>query len=206
LPEKFILTVTRLDPAERYKGILAVLEAVSMIEDTSIHYVIAGSGKDLGFLRTTAVHFGIESRVHFLQAIADDVLALLYQRCLAFVLPSGKEGFGIVYLEAMFFGAPVIAAREKGVLDVVTDGETGLLVEYGDVVGLVGAIQRLASDADLRRKFQVSGLALVTGDGPFTFKAFTERFAILMGAKVRADVNVDRPLLESQPVPRTDMT
>jgi len=42
------------------------------------------------------------------------------------VLPSGKEGFGIVFLEAMYFGAPVIAAAEKGALDVVQDGETGL--------------------------------------------------------------------------------
>jgi len=53
-----------------------------------------------------------------------------------FVLPSGKEGFGIVFLEAMFFGAAVIAASEKGALDVIQDGETGLLVRFGDTVAL----------------------------------------------------------------------
>ena len=122
----FILSVTRLERGDRYKGIATVIEAFSMLADDTMHYYIIGRGNDLSFLQRAAERCGVQNRVHFLRGVDDSELTSLYRNCAAFVLPSGKEGFGIVFLEAMFFGAPVIAAREKGALDVVRDGETGL--------------------------------------------------------------------------------
>ncbi len=113
-PDRFILSVTRLEPGDRYKGIASVIEAFSMLRDQSLHYLVVGQGSDVRFLEAVARQHEVESRVHFLRGVSDTEMATLYQKCEAFVLPSGKEGFGIVFLEAMFFGAPVIAAREKG--------------------------------------------------------------------------------------------
>jgi glycosyltransferase involved in cell wall biosynthesis len=177
LPDRFILSVTRLAKGDRYKGIVTVIEALSMLEDDSMHYCVIGHGNDLPFLRCVAERCGVAHRVHFLSGVGDAELITLYERCVAFVLPSGKEGFGIVFLEAMYFGAPVIAAAAKGALDVVQDGETGLLVRFGDTVALKGAIERLQADPALRDRIVERGRATVTERGPFTFSRFAKRYA-----------------------------
>ncbi len=177
----FILSVTRLGTNERTKGIVTVLEALASADVPALDYVVAGQGDGVDFLRGCAGRLGLAGRVDFKGALPDPELAELYRSCVAFVLPSGQEGFGIVYLEAMFFGAPVIAARAKGVVDVVDDGSTGLLVEFGDVVGLARALERVASDAALRRELSAAGRRQVTGDGPFAFSAFVARTARLCG-------------------------
>ena len=181
LPQKFLLSVTRLDRGDRYKGIVSVIEALAMLADTSIHYVIAGRGDDQEFLQRIAPRFGVQKRVHFVGAVTDSELANLYRKCSAFVLPSGKEGFGIVFLEAMFFGAPVIAAGEKGATDVVRNEETGLTVGYGDTIALAGAIERMLTDTALRARLREVGRATVLDRGRFTFHAYTERLAQIFG-------------------------
>jgi phosphatidyl-myo-inositol dimannoside synthase len=180
--KRFLLSVTRLDPSERYKGIVAVIEALAMLEDTSVHYVVAGRGDDQAFLKKVAARFGLGDRVHFTGAVSDGELVTLYRECSAFVLPSGKEGFGIVFLEAMFFGAPIIAAAERGAVDVVHHEKTGLLVPYGDTVSLRAAIERLLGDEALRDRFRAAGRAAVMDDGPFTFRAYVARLAKLFNA------------------------
>ena len=177
LPQRFILSVTRLQKGDRYKGVVSVIEALSMLQDASMQYRVVGHGDDIAFLKRVARRFGVEHRVHFLGGVDDRELANLYGKCEAFVLPSGNEGFGIVFLEAMFFGAPVIAAAEKGALDVVKDGETGLLVRFGDSVALRRAIERLGADAALRAKLSEAGRATVVAGGAFTFQRFVERTA-----------------------------
>ena len=187
LPQRFILSVTRLQKGDRYKGVITVIETLSMLEDTALQYVVVGHGNDLGFLQAVARRYGVTDRVHFLSGISDEGLISLYEQCQAFVLPSGKEGFGIVFLEAMFFGAPVIAAAEKGALDVVRDGESGLLVRFGDSIGLKQAIERLAADPALRERLRQVGQSTVLADGTFTFSRFVDRIAkVFQIAAIRA--------------------
>ena len=173
--QRFILSVTRLERGDRYKGIVTTIEALSMTRDTSLRYLVIGHGNDIGFLQEVARRCGVAARVQFRHGVSDAELVDLYEKCIAFVLPSGKEGFGIVFLEAMYFGAPVIAAAEKGALDVVKDGETGLLVPYGDSVSLRAAIERVCEDSALRERLQANGRSTVTADGVFTFERFTQR-------------------------------
>ena len=175
----FVLSVSRLERGDRYKGIVTVIEAMSQLDDLSLHYIVVGQGNDMAFLREVAARCGVAQRVHFLQGVSDSQLVKMYSQCKAFVLPSGKEGFGIVFLEAMYFGAPVIAAAEKGALDVVKDGETGLLVRFGDSMGIKRAIERLNADAVLREHLREGGRATVVGDGEFTFAHFTQRTATI---------------------------
>src|SRR5262249_56010000 len=99
----------------------------------------------------------VRDRIHFVGAVSDAQLAHLYGQCAAFVLPSGKEGFGIVFLEAMYFGAPVIAAREKGTVDVVQHEETGLLVPYVDTSALKAAITQILRDEALGVRLPENG-------------------------------------------------
>jgi phosphatidyl-myo-inositol dimannoside synthase len=177
LPEHFLLSVTRLDRNDRYKGIVTVIEALAMLEDPSVHYIVAGNGDDRAFLEGTARRLNVAHRVHFVGGVTDIELAELYRRCTAFVLPSGKEGFGIVFLEAMYFGAPVIAAAAKGAMDVVRQEQTGLLVPYGDTVALKVAVERLLSDPGLCELVRAGSRREVTADGSFTFAAYVRRLA-----------------------------
>jgi colanic acid biosynthesis glycosyl transferase WcaI len=177
---RFILAVARLSRFDRLKGIITTLEAFAQLPDRALRFVIAGAGDDLEFLRAIATRLGVAQRVEFPGAVSDAELVGLYRECAAFVLPSGQEGFGIVFLEAMFFGAPVIAAREKGAIDVIRDSETGLLVEYGDVVGLARAVTRVLGDPALAERLRRAARANVTCDGCFTAAAFTRRLGALL--------------------------
>jgi glycosyltransferase involved in cell wall biosynthesis len=92
-----------------------------------------------------------------LQHIDDPTLRSLYSDCTAFVLPSSGEGFGLVYLEAMWAGKPVIAARSGAAPEVVEQGKTGLIVEYGDTAALGTAMSRLLSDPAQARALGAEG-------------------------------------------------
>jgi phosphatidyl-myo-inositol dimannoside synthase len=185
LPQRFVLSVGRLEVPDRTKGIIATIESLAMTHDDDLHLVVAGSGSDLPFLRRVAARAGVARRVLFLGRVSDAALRELYARCLAFVLPSGQEGFGIVYLEAAFYGAPVLGARAKGVTDVIEDGETGLMVEYGDRVALTRALDRLATDELLRARLRARARAQVTNGPPFTFSAYRDRWRrLLRGAGI----------------------
>ncbi len=180
LPERYFLSVTRLDKGDRYKGIATALESFAMLADQSLHYVIAGRGDDVDFLQGIASRMGVKHRVHFVGSQSDARLAELYRSCVAFVLPSGKEGFGIVFLEAMYFGAPVIAAAAKGALDVVEHERTGLLVPYGDTVALKQAMERLLADEALCHRLRGQARQSVNDEGQFTFGAFARRLAVVL--------------------------
>jgi glycosyltransferase involved in cell wall biosynthesis len=84
--------------------------------------------------------------VSFLGTISRQDLVDRYRRAAIFCLPSRQEGFGIVFLEAMACGKPVVAARVAAVPETVIDGETGLLVEPDDPEGLARGLGSLLSD------------------------------------------------------------
>lgn len=81
-----------------------------------------------------------------------------------FALPSRTDSFGIVFLEAWCYGVPVIGARAGGIPDVITDGQDGLLVRFGDVAGLTQAIRRLIDDRVLAQRLGAAGRAKTLRD------------------------------------------
>jgi glycosyltransferase involved in cell wall biosynthesis len=84
-------------------------------------------------------------------------LAALYARAAVVVCPSHREGFGVACLEAMAHGRPVVASGVGGLLDLIVNGETGILVEPGNVPALRSAIDRLLGDPALRRRMGEAG-------------------------------------------------
>ncbi len=152
-----LLTVSRLTQDDAYKGIDHVITALKsvMSKVPTMRYTVIGKGDDLPRLRELAAASGLLDRIAFLGFVDD--LGPYYEHCDVFVLPSQCEGFGIVYLEAMDFATPVIACRSGGATDVVIDGETGLLCDYGDIQALSRAITTLANDPALRARLGQGG-------------------------------------------------
>ncbi len=170
-----LLSVSRLWSNEHRKGIDRTLEAVARLKDAhpGLTYRIVGRGDDKPRLERMARELGIDQRVFFEQDLPDDDLAARYRECGVFVLPSGQEGFGIVFLEAMRFARPCIGGAAGGTPEVVADGETGLLVPFGDVDALAAAIDRLLSDPKTAQRMGEAGRRRL--EEQFTFTRLKER-------------------------------
>lgn len=173
--KKTILSVTRLDKTERDKGIIDVLYALKELNRNDIEYLVVGDGDDKDYLENLADTLDLEHSVKFLGRLTDDELHEVYRSSDVFILPSKKEGFGIVYLEAMLYKKPVIGAAEKGVLDVISDDHNGFKVRYGDRNEIAQCIDRLISDASLCERLGRRGYQDVTDNGVFSYGAYKKR-------------------------------
>ena len=146
-----LLSVSRLSFGDRYKGIDTTIEALAALIDRypEICYVVVGDGDDRPRLTQLARDRGIERHVRFTGEVSEAELAEYYEQCDIYVLPSSHEGLGIVYLEAMARGKPVIGVHAGGAPDVVIHEVNGLLVPRGEsaLVGL--ALDRLAGNQEL---------------------------------------------------------
>jgi phosphatidyl-myo-inositol dimannoside synthase len=157
LPPEFphghvILTVGRLAASERYKGVDDLIRAVSQLRPTipDLHLAVAGDGDDLMRLKTLAAEMNVRNSVHFLPGLSREKLAACYARAEVFALPSTGEGFGLVFLEAMAVGTPIVAVAGGGSTDLVENEINGLLVPPHNPKQLADALARLLCDDALR--------------------------------------------------------
>jgi phosphatidylinositol alpha-1,6-mannosyltransferase len=145
---RVILTVGRWLAAERYKGMDTLITALPRLLThwPELQLVLAGSGDDRAWLEDLAEQSGVNRHVHFLSDLSSAELAACYAACEIFALPSRGEGFGLVYLEAMARGKPVIGGAHGGAPEIIEDGVTGYLVPHGDAVQLATSIEALLAD------------------------------------------------------------
>ena len=139
---KILLSVSRLAQSERYKGHDFVLSTIPEIlkKHPNLCYVVVGDGDDRPRLEALVESLGIQENIRFAGRVKDEILPLFYQGCDVFVLPSRGEGFGIVYLEALFCGKPVIASNADAAAEVLLQGKLGRLIAPDDKNQLVQAI------------------------------------------------------------------
>jgi phosphatidyl-myo-inositol dimannoside synthase len=159
-----MLSVARL--TELYKGHDTAIRALPLIKAKcpDARYVIAGDGPLRNYLHRLARSVGVERDVVFLGEVADEALADLYRASDLLVLLSresasegGAEGFGIVSLEAAACVKPVVAGRSGGLVDSVSDGETGILVDALDTGAAADAIVSVLRDPGLARRLGEAG-------------------------------------------------
>jgi len=158
-----VLTVGRWAAAERYKGVDQLIHATATLREEfpDLHLVAVGSGDDLPRLREIATNIGVADRVHFLERLSREQIASCYARADIFALPSTGEGFGLVFLEAMAFGKPLVGAAAGGSTDLIADGVNGLLVPPKEVAQLTQALGRLLRNRALRDEMGRRGAAIV---------------------------------------------
>ena len=136
-----LLAVSRMAAHDWEKGIDHVIEAFPAVKNSFPDAIlrIVGDGEDQARLRTLASATEHSDAITFLGRIDDDQLKEEFRGCTLFVLPSRKEGFGLVYLEAMAAGKPCIVANAGGAPEVINQ-QTGIAVPYGEVPQLTASI------------------------------------------------------------------
>lgn len=128
----YALIVSRLTEEDRYKGVWSLLETMQdMAYEFRPYLQIVGAGNDLDNLMEEAERQNLSQWVNFLGYVPDDQLAKIYAEASVFVLPSTQEGQGLVFLEAMQAGLPVIGLKNTVIEEFISDGEQGFLVPQG---------------------------------------------------------------------------
>jgi len=161
-----ILTLGRLATEERYKGIDEVLEILpSLVQAVpNIAYLVAGDGSDRARLEQKARQLGLEERVIFAGRISEEEKPDHYRLADAYVMPSSGEGFGIVFLEALACGIPVVGSKIDGSRDALLDGRLGILVNPTDPAELRAAILQTLAAKDEGAKDRRNGVEYFSTD------------------------------------------
>jgi glycosyltransferase involved in cell wall biosynthesis len=140
-----------------------------------------------------AATLALQEHVIFIDEVPQEELVAFYSMADIFVLPSivnengETEGLGVVLLEAMACGLPVIASNVGGIPDIIKDGETGLLVRQKDARSLSDQIIRLLSDDNLRKEVLINGQNLIKAE--FSWEIVTDKFIEIYREVLRRNVN-----------------
>ncbi|MEM7065988.1 MAG: glycosyltransferase [Cyanobacteria bacterium P01_B01_bin.77] len=148
---RVLMTVARLWKGDPYKGVDVTIRALPAILETfpNIKYLVIGRGDDQPRLAQLARDLGVAERVIFAGFVANEDLVEHYRLADVYVMPS-QEGFGIVYLEAMACGIPVISGDDDGSADPLQDGRLGWRVPHRDPAAVAAACIEALSGNDRR--------------------------------------------------------
>lgn len=171
-----ILTVGRWDESDRYKGMDTLITALPRLLPRwpDLQLAIVGEGNDRAWLEHLTEKNGVRRHVQFFSGLSYGELSACYSACEIFALPSRAEGFGLVYLEAMARGKPVIGGAHGGAPEVIEDGVTGYLVQHGEPVQLATSIETLLSHPEIAKEMGKRGCQRVERD--FRFQVFAKAF------------------------------
>jgi N-acetyl-alpha-D-glucosaminyl L-malate synthase BshA len=143
--EKIIMHISNFRPVKRVEDIVRVFAGI--LSSVRARLVLVGDGPERGRAQQLAEELGVAQRVLFLGK--QESVAELLACADLFLLTSATESFGLVALEAMACGVPVVATRVGGIPEVVPDGQAGWLAPVGDIEGLVRHGVRTLTDDDL---------------------------------------------------------
>ncbi|MFA5947606.1 MAG: glycosyltransferase family 4 protein [Candidatus Gracilibacteria bacterium] len=168
------LIITTIAELHERKGINYLISAMPEVIEKfkNIKLVIIGDGGEKEHLKKLAEKLGISSNVTFLGKQSG--IPFLLKSSNIFVLPSIREGFGLVNLEAMITPLPIIASKVGGIPDIIENNKTGILVEPKDTKGLSEALIKLISSKTLREKYSIAGFERATKT--FTAKKMAEEY------------------------------
>lgn len=178
-----ILTVCRLADTECYKGYDQIIKAMPEIVRAvpNARYLLVGKGPDRSRIERLIAEAGVQDAVILAGFVPDEELAEHYNLCDIFAMPSRAEGFGIVYLEALACGKPVLAGNKDGSRDALGGGELGLLVDPDDTAEIAAEIIRVLRREHWRPEIFDPGLLRRRVIELFGFEAFKHAVADLLG-------------------------
>jgi glycosyltransferase involved in cell wall biosynthesis len=187
---RIILTVARLAASEQYKGHDVVLRALPQVIERApnLTYLIVGDGDDRPRLETMAERLKLRDHVVFTGRVTDGELAACYRASEVFVLPARTvlderdpkgEGFGIVLLEAMAFGKPVIGPNYGAPAEIVKHEEHGLLVNPEGPSGVAEALIRLLDAPEDARRMGEAACQWVRQE--YSYESFCSRLRETLG-------------------------
>ncbi len=139
--DRVILAVGELNANKNHR---VLIEALSQLNDPSIHLVICGEGPLQSKLQELSVHLGLADRVHLLGFRRD--VAQWIQNADVFAFPSYREGLSLSLMEAMAGGLPVVASKIRGNTDLIDDAKGGFLVDPKDVEGFKEALRQFTAN------------------------------------------------------------
>jgi glycosyltransferase involved in cell wall biosynthesis len=182
-----ILTVTRMGRMAKYKGYDQIIHALIKVRlhIPNVHLILAGKGDDLPRIKTLVTSLNLEDCVTIAGFVVDEELCDHYNLCDVFAMPSKGEGFGIVYLEALACGKPVLAGNQDGSIDPLAGGKLGCLVDPDNVEEIAdNLIQILKGDCSNPVVYQPEYLRQKTIEA-FEFNQFRASLAKLFGDKLQ---------------------
>jgi glycosyltransferase involved in cell wall biosynthesis len=150
--DTLMFTLARLHSSERYKGYDRVIRSLASLKEEfpRLKYVIGGQADDTehAYILDLVKQNQLDGRVVLTGYLNDNDLADYFAAMDFYVMPSTGEGFGLVFVEAMHYGLPVIAGDKDGSVDAVDGGRLGLLVDPYNDQSLVSAIRTMAQDRE----------------------------------------------------------
>jgi glycosyltransferase involved in cell wall biosynthesis len=159
---RVVLFVGALDRAHQSRRVDLLLEAIALLADPHLHLLVVGDGDLAAHYRGLADELKLATQTHFVGSVDHGALPNFYAAADIVVLPSDlQESFGLVLIEAMACGKPVVASNLPGVRLVVSDDLDGLLVYPGNAAGLAAKMQQLLDDPGRRQAMGVQGRAKV---------------------------------------------
>jgi glycosyltransferase involved in cell wall biosynthesis len=150
------LVITQVSWMIPEKGISDLLDAAQLVlvQEPRAHFVLAGTGEHLEEFIQKAASIGITGAVTFTGVVPDPLADGVYGASdIVCQVSRWEEVFGYVIAEAMASHRPVVGTRVGGIPEIIEDGETGFLVDRGDVAAIADRILRLLRDPDLRKRF-----------------------------------------------------
>jgi len=159
-PRPYLFSMGRL---VLIKGYDILIKAFARIveENPNLDLIIAGKGAEERNLKDLVVKRGFEERVKFVGFVRGDEKISLLKGCKFFICPSRREALGVVNIEALAAGKPVVAFNVDGIPDLIKDGQNGLLAKPRDSEDLANKMQMLLRDDQLRKRMSRQALRMV---------------------------------------------
>ena len=167
----------------RQKGLDLLFEALATIDPSlKWHLTLVGDGPERANLLEQATRLGLMDHIALRGWVKKEELSAIYRNGDVFVLPSRDEGFANVLLEAMAAGLPIMGTYVSGTDDAVIDGETGYIVQPGDIPALTNRLTKLFSDANLRER--MGRAARARAEAQFDWHKLAEDWVALLGEAI----------------------
>lgn len=142
----YFITVGRLI---KRKSIDTMIKALSGVKNKKIKILIVGDGPEMDYLRNLTESLNLSERIKFPGYIADNEKYSYLVNSDAFILTSLHEGFGIVFMEAMFIGLPIVCTNHGGQVDFLKQNQNALLIDVGDVEACSKSMMKIYKESEL---------------------------------------------------------